>query len=128
MRSCLITDRLSLEPICGSHAAELCELFADKELQVFVPFEPPTLKEQQKRCARWAIGHSLDGSEIYLNWAARDKVSGKIVGHFQGGVKPDPEASLSYVVAREFQGKGLAQEALLAVLGCLRDVHGVKTV
>jgi RimJ/RimL family protein N-acetyltransferase len=84
---CLETDRLFLEPICEAHAAELCELFSDRELHHFVPFEPPTLEEQQKRCARWAIGHSPDGSEIYLNWAAREKQSRKVVGHFQGGIK-----------------------------------------
>lgn len=125
---CLETDRLLLEPIGEAHAPELCELFADRELHHYVPFEPPTLEEQQKRCARWAIGHSPDGLEIYLNWAARDKESGKIIGHFQGGIRNQGEASIGYVVAREFQGKGLAQEALRTVFEYLRDVHSVQTV
>ncbi len=128
LENCLETDRLFLEPICEGHASEMFELFADQELHHFVPFEPPSLEEQQKRCARWAIGHSPDGSEIYLNWAARDKQSSKVIGHFQSGIKDKDEASIGYVVAREFQGKGFAQEALHAVFGFLRDVHSIKSV
>ena len=72
----LQTDRLFLESIGEGHASELYELFSDPELHRFVPFEVPSLEEQKKRCARWAIGHSPDGSEIYLNWAAREKQLG----------------------------------------------------
>lgn len=128
IEDCLQTEHLFLEPICEGHAAEMYELFADRALHHFVPFEPPTLEEQQKRCARWSIGHSPDGSEIYLNWAAREKHSGKVIGHFQSGIKNKGEASIGYVVAREFQGKGLAQEALHAVFNYLRHVHSIKLV
>ena len=128
LQDSLETDRLYLGPIAEGHAPELVELFEDRELHLFVPFEPPTLEEQQKRCARWAIGYSPDGAEIYLNWAARDKKSGKLVGHFQSGIKNANEASIGYIVAREFQGIGLAQEALRAVFNYLRDVRKVKVI
>ncbi len=124
----LETTRLSLEWIIEAHASELCDLFSDPELHRFVPLEVPTLEQQMERCKRWAKGQSPDGKELWLNWAARDKNSGKIVGHFQAGVKDDGIASIGYVVARDFQRKGLALEALQAVFYFLHKDLAVREV
>jgi ribosomal-protein-alanine N-acetyltransferase len=124
----IATQRMNLEPITTLHTQELVELFSDPKLHEFVPFEVPTFEEQQKRCERWSQGRSPDGSEIWLNWAARDKASGKVMGHFQSGIKQDGETSVGYVTARAFHGKGFATEAMRAVLECLRDQYKVKTV
>jgi len=124
----LETERMSLEPIGEGHANDLFELLADPELHRFVPFEPPTLEEQIKRCSRWAVGLSPDGLEIYLNWAAREKASGDLIGHFQAGIKQAGEASIGYVVARRFQGLGVAQEALQSIFDFLRDSHQIKVI
>jgi ribosomal-protein-alanine N-acetyltransferase len=128
LHKALETERLILQPITVHHTRELVELFSDPKLHEFVPFEVPTFEEQEQRCARWSRGRSPDGSEIWLNWAARDRMSGKLMGHFQAGIKQDSEASIGYVMAREFHGKGFATEAMQAVLNCLRDQYKVKKV
>jgi RimJ/RimL family protein N-acetyltransferase len=124
----LTTSRLALDAIDESHAEELCALFADRELHRFIPHEPLTLEKQRERCTRWAKRRSLDGTELWLNWIGREKTSAKVVGHFQAGVKEDGVASVGYVVAREFQRKGLAFEGMDAVFSYLRDTLGVREI
>jgi RimJ/RimL family protein N-acetyltransferase len=125
----LSTQRLALEPITEAHAQELVEFFGDTELHHFVPFEPPTLALQTDRCIKWAKRRSPDATELWLNWAARDKHSGEIVAHIQAGLKEDGVASIGYVVGRKFQRTGFATECLEALFKYLKNdlwVHEVK--
>jgi ribosomal-protein-alanine N-acetyltransferase len=124
----LHSKRLILEPIDERHAIELYELFADSELHQFVPFEPPTLEKQKEHCARWAKRKSPDEKELWLNWFGRYKQTHTAMGHFQVGLKEDGVATIGYMVARAFQGQGLAYEGLLEVFAYLRDVLGVCEV
>ena len=124
----LETPRTLLEVITERHAKEICELFADQRLHEFVPFEPPTLEQQLERCRRWEKRRSPDGSEIWLNWAAREKESGRIIGHFQAGIKKDNSASIGYVIARASQGKGLATEAMREIFKTLSEKFSVSIV
>jgi len=139
----LTTPRLLLEPIVESHAEELWELFRDEELHRYVPFEPISIEKQRERCAKWSRRHAPDGSELWLNWAARDQRPGispsispsisssgppKLVAHFQAGVKPDHTASIGYLVGLGFQRQGFAFEGLTAVFEYLRDTLGVREV
>lgn len=117
----LVTSRFTLEPITESHAKELCEFFSDPELHRFVPFEAPTIEQQTERCLRWAKRLSPDGTELWLNWAARDKETGSIAAHIQAGMKADRVASIGYVVSRAFQRKGCATECLESVFKYLRE-------
>jgi len=122
----LETSRLFLEPVEESHAEELWELFRDPELHHFVPFEPQSLEKQRERCSRWAKRCSPDGSEIWLNWAARDKGMRTVIAHFQAGVKQTGVASIGYLVARKHQKQGIAAEGLETVFTYLRDVLHVR--
>jgi RimJ/RimL family protein N-acetyltransferase len=124
----LETERLVLEPITDAHTQELWELFKDPELHKFTPFEPLTIEQQRERFARWAKRRSPDGSEIWLNWAGREKATQKTIAHFQAGVKDDGIASIGYLVARAFQRKGFAAEGLEAVFKHLQEKLSVKEV
>jgi ribosomal-protein-alanine N-acetyltransferase len=123
----LSTDRMRLEPIEPSHADELCELFSDPELHQFVPFEPISVEKMRERCLRWSRRRSPDGSELWLNWLARDR-SGQAVAHFQAGVKTDGVASIGYLVGKNHQNQGLASEGLKAVFEYLRNQLAVVEV
>jgi uridine kinase len=96
----LSTPRLELEPVTETHASEFHELLQDPDLHRYVPFESPTLQQQQERCARWIRRKSRDSKELWLNWAARCKECGKIIAHFQVSATSDRKASLGYIVAR----------------------------
>jgi ribosomal-protein-alanine N-acetyltransferase len=130
-QSALTTERLLLEPIVESHAEELCELLRDPELHHFVPYEPISLERQRERCVKWAKRRSPDGTELWLNWAARDQrpqMPTTIIAHFQAGVKLDHTASVGYVVGRDFQRQGIAFEGLTAVFKYLNEILGVKEI
>ena len=124
----LDTARLILEPILEGHAQELRELFQNPDLHQFIPSTPPTLEQQTERCVRWVTRRSPDGKELWLNWAARDKETGKVIAHFQAGINRDAIATISYLVAREFQNKGFATEGLEAVFNYLNRSLSVKEV
>lgn len=115
------TARLLLEPVTTAHASELTELFSDPLLHTYVPLEPPTYEQQLARCTRWQRGQAPDKSEIWLNWAAREKSSAHLIAHFQASVRPNGEATIGYVVIRNAQGKGFAFEAMTAVIDLLKD-------
>ncbi len=124
----LKTLRFILEPISAIHAKELCEFFSDNDLHHFVPFEAPTLEQQTERCLRWAKRLSPDGTELWLNWAARDKETGRIAAHIQAGMKVDRIASIGYVVGRAFQRRGCATECLESVFKYLEESLGAFEV
>jgi [ribosomal protein S5]-alanine N-acetyltransferase len=130
LESPLDTRRLVLEPVTEQHAGELCNLFSDPELHKLVPLEVPTLEQQRERCIRWAKRQSPDTSEVWLNWAAREKRSKKIVAHFQAGIKSSENyvASVGYLVGREFQRRGLAHEGLEAVFNFLKAQYSIREV
>lgn len=115
----LETARLVLEPITERHAEELWELFRDPDLHHFVPFESISIDQQRQRCARWAKRRSPDGTELWLNWAARDRDSKSIIAHFQAGVRMDGTASIGYLVARKHQNQRIATEGLRVVIDYL---------
>jgi RimJ/RimL family protein N-acetyltransferase len=117
----LKTARLILEPITRQHTQELVTLFSDPELHRYVPFEAPTLEQQLERCQRWEKRISPDETEVWLNWASRLTQSGKVIGHFQAGIKADQIASIGYVVSAEYQNQGIGTEALQSVFDFLRD-------
>ncbi len=116
----LETSRLTLEPIVESHAEEICELFSDPKLHEFVPQEPISLETAEARCTRWAKRKSPDGKELWLNWAAREKATSRIVAHFQAGLKDDAIATIGYMVARASHNKGIATEGLRAIIDYLK--------
>ncbi len=124
----LETARLTLEPICLSHAEELQVFFSDPDLHEFVPFEPPTLEQQREKCLRWEKRWSPDRNELWLNWAGRDKQTGTLIAHIQAGVKQDGVASIGYVVSKRFQNQGFATEALERVFDYLRITLSVREV
>ena len=73
------TKRLILEPVVENHAILLCPVLSDESLYTFVPQNPPTLEELRNRYRIWSKRRSPDGLEIWLNWIARDRVSGECI-------------------------------------------------
>jgi ribosomal-protein-alanine N-acetyltransferase len=123
----LETGRLVLEPVVEAHAEELCELFRDPDLHRYVPYEEMKLDQHRARCRVWATRTSPDGSELWLNWAGRERESRTVIAHFQASVTSE-EASVAYLVVAAFQRRGFAREGLRAVFDYLRDVLAVPEI
>ena len=122
------TERLILEPINESHAAEMTALLAHPDLHTYVPSDPPELEKLKSRYKYWESRISPEGDELWLNWVGCLKSNGKLVGHFQAGVKTSLEASIAYTIGKDFQRQGLAYEGLANILELLFKKINAKSV
>lgn len=149
----LHTPRLVLEPLVRVHAALLYPGLRDPALYTFIPKEPPasveTLAARFERLERRA---SPDGSERWLNWAARRADAPAVgasgagtsgadasaagatapdasayVGQLEATVSPDGTASIAYFVFASAQRTGYGAEGALAVVSFLFG-EGVSAV
>ncbi len=128
-RGILHTARLTLEPIMPDHAAELFGPLQDSGLYTYIPQDPPASKESlRERFTRLATGHSPDGTEVWLNWAARRRETGSVVGLYQSTVYPDWTANIAYITFAGHQGEGFAREACAEILRHLGDRYGTQVV
>jgi RimJ/RimL family protein N-acetyltransferase len=124
----LETERLILEPINEIHAAEMTSLLAHPDLHTYVPSDPPTLEKLKSRYKYWESRISPEEDELWLNWVGRLKTNGKLVGHFQAGVKTSLDASIAYTIGKDFQRQGLAYEGLAKILELLFETIKSKSV
>ncbi len=121
-------QRVVLHPLCAEHAGVLFPILSDAELWRYAPrLRSNSLAELRDRCARLESRRSNDGREHWLNWAVEEKARGSIVGFVQTTVdKALCEATIAYVLARASWGRGLASDAVGAMLAHLKTI-GVPT-
>lgn len=123
----LESSRLRLEPIAKLHAEEMSSLLAAPELYRFIPQDPPSLEALKQRYASWEKRASPDGSELWLNWALREKASWRLVGHLQAGHSLE-KTYIAYMIGSEFHRRGFAAEAIESVLPFLRSALRATSV
>ena len=85
----------------------------------FIPANPPTLVSLLDQYRRWENRISPENDELWLNWIARERPHGEVVGHFQSGLKENGEAYIAYTVGVEFQRQGFAFESLKKICSFL---------
>jgi RimJ/RimL family protein N-acetyltransferase len=122
----LTTERLSLEPLKLEHAEEMAPLLDYPALHTFTGGRPATLDELRRRYERQVLGHSLDGTQRWLNWIVRLKQSGQLVGTVQATATANATtcvAELAWVIVAAHQGRGYGTEAAVAMARWLRDQH-----
>lgn len=124
----LATKRLILEPVQSAHAVKMCALLSVPDLHRFVPTDPPGLEALTKQYSSWERRLSPQGDELWLNWIARSRESGDLVGHFQAGMGRSGEADIAYTVGKAFQRQGFAKECLTVILNFLFTSAGARTV
>ena len=109
------TERLSLEPLSGAHAAEMGPLLDDASLHEFTGGIPLSTAALALRYAMLASRRSPEGDQLWGNWVLRLRSTGAAVGTVQAtlpaaGPAAGP-AEIAWVVARRAQGRGYAKEA-----------------
>lgn len=125
----LETRRLVLEPLESRHAAEMFQPLRDEALYRFIPQDPPVSESAlRERFERLATGQSPDGTEIWLNWAARETTTGVLAGTFQATIFADHTADIAYIIFGHAQRRGFATEGAIAIITQLHDDHGIVTV
>ena len=119
------TARLTIEPLCAAHAAELFPLMADPHLYAFIPQSPPASEETlRERYAGLESRRSPDGQQQWLNWALRRRTHGVCIGRVEATVDDDGDAWVGFVIGAEFWRQGFATEAVRRLVeGLFADPH-----
>jgi RimJ/RimL family protein N-acetyltransferase len=106
----LLTDELRLDPLRVEDARELAPLLDDPGLHEYIGGEPLSEAELEDRY-RLLLADAPEGSGAgWLNWTIRRRADGRAVGTAQATVV-GANASLAWVIASEWQGRGYASEA-----------------
>lgn len=124
----LDASRVRLEPLVVDHAVQMVEVLAAPALYGFIGGHPPTLPELQRRYAAQAVGHSEDQTQWWFNWIVMLREGACAIGYVQATVEHRAaalEANVAWVIAPDFQGHGLATEAVGAMLDWLM-AHGAS--
>lgn len=121
------TPRLWLEPIVPEHAKTLYAPLQDPLLYRFVSQPPPESESAlRRRFELLGTGRSPDGSQIWLNWAARAK-TGPYVGLIQATIEGD-HALIGYDIFVPFWRNGYGKEACGAMVDVALREYGVTSV
>jgi len=123
------TERLHLEPLRRSHAAELFEVLSDERLYHNIPHDPPaTLAALNARYERLETRRSAKGDERWLNWVVRSKSDGRCMGRIEVTIRQDAGAHLAYEIGPAYWRQGIATEACRRLIRALFEEGGVTEV
>lgn len=120
------TVSLTLEPQTIAHADEMFVVLNDSAIYAFEN-EPPQSREWLRtRFAKLELRQSPDGQEQWLNWVVRLPTT-ELIGFVQATVRSDGCAAIAYVFSSAHWGRGLAREAVEAMMAELGAHYQVRT-
>lgn len=122
----LRSARCTLEPQVEAHAAEMFLVLSDPAIYEYEGVPPPSVEKLANGFRRRETRVSPDGREQWLNWVVR-LPSGALCGYVQGTVYESGAASIGYEFASAHWRQGIGSEAVLCMLGDLRDSFSVHT-
>ena len=112
----LVTARLELTPLVLDDAEPMAAVLADPQMYEFIGGQPPDVTELRRRYTVLATYRSPDGSEWWLNWIVRDRVTRAPVGVVQATVSGDrSHAWVAWEIGVAWQGERRATEAAAAM-------------
>ncbi|WP_442787808.1 GNAT family N-acetyltransferase [Flavobacterium suncheonense] len=112
----LETNRLLLRQIVKEDASEMFALRSNPEIMRYIPREMPKNIDDAINHIEYMQG-LLDNNEC-INWAICLKENPKLIGNI-GYFRMQPEnhrAEIGYMLATQFHGKGIMQEALTRII------------
>jgi RimJ/RimL family protein N-acetyltransferase len=121
----LATASLTLEPQVAAHADEMFVVLSDPAIYEYENEPPQSLASLRERFAELESRSSPNGKEQWLNWVIR-LPDGRLAGYVQATVHPDGRASLAYELHSAHWGRGLARQAVQAMISELIAQHGVR--
>ena len=119
------TAALTLEPQAARHAAAMFAVLSDPAIYEYENEPPASLDALHRRYTALESRRSHDGMEQWLNWVIR-LPSGEPIGYVQATVYPDRRAAIAYELASVWWGRGLARQAVEAMVVELVAQHGVR--
>jgi ribosomal-protein-alanine N-acetyltransferase len=120
----LRADSLTLEPQLAVHADEMFAVLSDPAIYEYENKPPPSIEWMRERFGKLESRRSANGHEQWLNWVIRLPHSG-LVGYVQATVRADGRAAIAYEMSSAYWGRGLARQAVQAMMTELVDHYGV---
>jgi ribosomal-protein-alanine N-acetyltransferase len=124
------TGSLTLEPQVAAHAEEMFLVLGDPAIYQYENEPPPSLEWLRARFTKLETRRSADGHEQWLNWVIRLPTF-ELAGYVQATVYPEGRAGIAYQLSSAYWGRGLAREAVKAMILELvehYDVHRLFAV
>jgi RimJ/RimL family protein N-acetyltransferase len=121
----LETPRLNLEPQCAAHADAMFAVLSDPAIYAHENAPPASAAQLRGRYAALESRRSTDGSQQWLNWVLRLR-TGELIGYVQASVDADGRAFIAYELASAHWGRGLAREAVVAMIAELASRYRVR--
>lgn len=108
-------ETITVRPLTVEDASVMMRVLSSPSLYHYIGGEPPTEEELSRRYTAQVVGHSPGGNERWINSIVL--LDGQPVGYVQATVPIDGEAAeISWVIGREWQGRGFAKQAARLLL------------
>ena len=119
------TAALTLEPQLAAHAEEMFAVLSDPALYAYETEPPRSIEWLRARFAKLESRRSPDGQEQWLNWVIR-LPSSRLIGYVQATLRSNGEAAIAYVLSSAYWGRGLARQAVDAMIVELVERYRVR--
>ncbi len=119
------TTTLTLEPQVAAHAEAMFAVLSDPAIYEFENAPPTSLEWLRTRFTKLETRQSADGQEHWLNWVIR-LPSHEPIGYVQATVRPDGSALIAYELGSAFWGRGLAHQAVSAMIAELVSQYDTR--
>lgn len=116
---------LLLEPQVAAHADEMFAVLSDPRIYEHENEPPRSAAWLRERFARLESRVSPDGRELWLNWVLRLR-DGPAIGYLQATVYGGGRADVAYELGSAWWGRGLAAQAVQAMIDELVARYGVR--
>lgn len=117
----------TLEPQVAAHADEMFAVLSDPAIYAYEHEPPASVEALRWRYERMEARGSPDGREGWLNWVLR-LPDGRAAGYLQATTYEGGRADIAYVLASAHWGRGLAAQAVQAMIDELMVHHGVSAL
>jgi ribosomal-protein-alanine N-acetyltransferase len=118
---------LSLVPQTAAHAQEMYLVLSDPAIYEHENEPPPSLEWLRERFTKLETRQSANGREQWLNWVIRLQTA-QLIGYVQATVRADASASIAYELSSSYWGRGLASQAVRAMICELVEYYQVRTL
>jgi RimJ/RimL family protein N-acetyltransferase len=115
----------TLEPQTVAHAEQMFAVLSDPAIYEYENEPPASLDWLRARFTKLESRWSTDRREQWLNWVIR-LPSAELIGYVQATVRSNGDAAIAYELASAYWGRGLASEAILAMLAELEQHYPVR--
>ncbi len=121
----ITSPRLTLEPQAAAHAEEMFRVLSDPAIYEYENQPPPSVEWLRERFTKLESRQSADGQQQWLNWGIRLSTP-ELIGFVQATVYPTGRASIAYQLSSAYWGRGLASEAVQAMIVELVGGYNVR--